>query len=170
MFSRTISLVGIVLSWPTIAHAQEGPQWYEGHVSLMAGVSVFDRSGAGTMGIYALRADMPLYPSLIVEGGLSYARRQDQGIGDIFIPGVQVHLQGTTGQFSPYLGIGSGLTVETSASDGPNDISFSPSFSAGARVALTEGAGLRVEGRLNSVGANFRGVYSELVTGLSVAW
>lgn len=146
-------------------------RWYDGHVSLQAGVSIFDRSGVGTTGVYALRADMPIYPSLLIEAGMSYARPGgDSGVGDVFLPGLQVQLQGTSGQFSPYVGLGAGLTVEVPEEEGATDVSFSPSFSTGIRVAVSEGAALRLEGRLNAVGADFRGVYSEITAGLVVSW
>jgi len=172
MLLRTIWVVGIASTVPTIAAAQQAPQqWYEGHVTLSAGATIFDRSGSGTTGIYALRGDLPLYPSIVLEGGLSYAHRNgDQGIGNVFIPGMQVQLQGTSGQFSPYVGLGAGVTVESRSDRARSDVSFSPSFSAGLRIALSEGAGLRFEGRLNAVGADFAGVYSEFTGGLSVSW
>lgn len=151
--------------------SQQRPEWYEGHVTLQAGVSVFDRSGVGATGVYALRADLPLYPSLLVEGGVSYARPgRDQGVGEVFVPGAQVQLQATSGQFSPYVGLGAGVTVEKPEDGGATDSSFSPSFATGVRIALSDGAGLRVEGRLNAVGADFQGVYSEMTMGLIVAW
>jgi hypothetical protein len=53
---------------------------------------------------------------------------------------------------------------------GSSDVSFAPSFPAGVRVDVADGAGLRFEGRLHGVGANFRGVYSELSAGLAIAW
>ncbi len=164
-------MVAATLS-PRTAHAQAtDPQWYDGHVSLQAGVSIFDRSGVGTTGVYALRADLPIYPSLLIEGGLSYARPGgESGVGDVFMPGFQVQLQGTSGQFSPYVGLGAGLTVEVPEAEGATDVSFSPSFATGVRVAVSEGAALRLEGRLNAVGADFRGVYSEITAGLVVSW
>jgi hypothetical protein len=174
MLLRTPALVGIALALPSIALAQRAPQqpdWSESHFTLMAGVSVFQRSGSGTMGIYAARVDIPMYPSLLLEAGLSYAHRgQSQGVADIFIPGMQMQLQATSGQFNPYAGLGMGLTVERAAGGGSSDVSFSPSFSTGLRIALTEGAGLRLEGRLNAVGGNFRGIYSEMTGGLSIAF
>lgn len=91
-------------------------------------------------------------------------------MADVFIPGVQVQLQGTSGRFSPYAGLGAGVTVETFEEDVEDDVSFSPSFSAGLRIALADGAGVRLEGRLNGVGADFRGMYSEITGGISVSW
>jgi hypothetical protein len=114
---------------------------------------------------------MPVYPNLLVEAGLSYARRgHDPRFGDLFIPGIQVQLQGLSDRFNPYVGMGAGMTVERR--DGPveDDLSFAPSFSLGVRTAIADGVGLRVEGRLHGVGANFRGVYSEITGGLSVSW
>jgi hypothetical protein len=171
MVLRTLPLISIALALPTALFAQQAPTWSDGHVTLMAGVSVFDRSGTGTTGIYSLRADLPIYPAVLVEGGLSYARRgEESGIGDVFIPGIQAHLQATSGQFSPYIGLGAGVTVETAEGGDEDDISFSPSFSAGIRSALSEGAGIRFEGRLNGVGADFGGLYSELTGGFSISW
>jgi hypothetical protein len=165
------SIAAFALSGPSAASGQESPQWYDGHVSLSGGVSLFDRSGTGTMAIYALRLDMPVYPNLLLEGGLSYARRgHDPRFGDLFIPGIQLQLQGLSERFNPYVGMGAGMTVERR--DGPveDDLSFAPSFSVGVRTAIADGVGLRVEGRLHGVGANFRGVYSEITGGLSVSW
>lgn len=51
-----------------------------------------------------------------------------------------------------------------------DDLSFAPSFSAGIRAAVSDGVAIRLEGRLHGVGANFRGLYSEITAGLSVAW
>jgi hypothetical protein len=175
MLLRASSLLALVLALPTAAIAQqESPlssQWNMGHVSLSAGVSVFERSGSGAAGLFAVRVDYPVYPSLVVEGGLAYARRgNDPLFGDVFIPGVQVQLQGLQGRLAPYAGLGAGMTVERR--DGPlsDDLSFAPSFSAGLRAAVTDGVAARLEGRLHGVGANFRGLYSEITGGLSVAW
>lgn len=171
MLSRTLSVVCLAVAFPTIAACQRAPSRSDGHVTLMAGVSLFQRSGNGTMGIYAFRVDMPMYPDLLFEGGLSYAHRgQSPGVKDVFIPGMQMQLQGNSGAFSPYVGIGAGLAVETLSGGGSSRTSFSPSFSAGLRVALSEGAGLRFEGRLNAVGGNFSGIYSEITGGLSISW
>jgi hypothetical protein len=170
-FAGSALLAAVALAAPAVVRAQETPQWYDGHVSLSGGVSLFDRSGTGTMAVFALRADMPIYPNLLVEAGLSYARRgSDPDFGDIFIPGLQVQLQGVSERFNPYVGMGAGVTVERR--DGPpeDDVSFAPSFSAGVRVSIADGVGLRMEGRLHGVGANFRGVYSEITAGLSVSW
>ncbi|MGE0160500.1 MAG: outer membrane beta-barrel protein [Gemmatimonadales bacterium] len=162
---------GMVLAIPARASAQSVPQWYDGHVSLSGGVSIYDRSGTGTMGIYALRADMPVYPNLLVEAGLSYARRgHDPRFGDLFIPGIQAQLQGLSERFNPYVGMGAGVTVERRDGAVEDDVSFAPSFSAGVRIAIADGVGFRMEGRLHGVGANFRGVYSEMTGGLSVSW
>lgn len=167
---RTYSLAAALVAFPTLAAAQHpasaGSSWYDGHVTVMAGASVYDHIVSGTTGIYALRADMPVYPNVLVEGGLSYARTGDAaGVDEVFIPGVQVQLQGTSGQFSPYVGLGAGVTVERFADERATDLSFAPSFAAGVRIAVSQGAGIRVEGRLNAVGADFRGVYSEIAAG-----
>jgi hypothetical protein len=168
MIRSILALVCIASTLPTLAAAQQDLRWYDGHVSLMAGASVYQRSGSGTMGIYALRVDLPMYPNVLLDAGLSYAHRGEV-VADLFIPDLQVQLQARSADFSPYIGLGAGLTVEK-RDDGVSDVSFAPSFSAGMRVDLADGAGLRFEGRLHGVGANFRGVYSELAAGLSIAW
>ncbi|HSH76635.1 MAG TPA: hypothetical protein VLA09_13185 [Longimicrobiales bacterium] len=173
---RILAFAPVVLALPGGVAAQQtgdrqAPGWYSGHVSLLAGVSVFDRSAEGTTGIYAFRVDMPLWPNILLEGGLSYARpNQDPGVDDVFLPGLQVHLQGTAAHLRPYAGLGAGVAVERPSDGGSSDVYFSPSFSAGMRIVLSEGAGLRFEGRLNAVGADFLGYYSELVGGLSITW
>lgn len=170
-FVPFVLVAAAVLAAPAALRAQSVPQWYDGHVSLSGGVSLFDRSGTGAMGVFALRADMPIYPNLLAEIGLSYARRgSDPDFGDIFIPGMQIQLQGVSERFNPYVGMGAGMTIERR--DGPveDDLSFAPSFSAGVRIAIADGVGFRMEGRLHGVGANFRGIYSEITGGLSVSW
>ena len=171
MLLRTASLVAVVLALPTAAITQEDPLSFIGHVSLSAGVSAYERSGSGTTGVYALRVDVPVYPSVVLEGGLAYARRGDDSIiGDVFIPGVQVQLQGNLGRVSPYAGLGAGVTMERRDGPAGDDPSFAPSFSTGVRAQVSDGVGVRLEGRLHGVGANFRGVYSEITGGLSVSW
>jgi hypothetical protein len=114
--------------------------------------------------------DVPVYPNVVLEGGLAYLRRNDDSIiGDVFIPGVQVQVQAVSGPVSPYAGLGAGITVERRGSRS-DDLSFAPSFSTGVRAQISDGIGLKVEGRLHGVGANFRGVYSEITGGLSVSW
>lgn len=174
-FLRALVLAGLPALVPPHAAAQQtpssGPEWYDGHVSIMAGVSVYDRGGVGTTGAYSLRADLPIYPSVLFEGGLTYIRPgRDEGVADVFIPGIQALLQGTSGRFSPYAGLGAGVLVETRSGGRSTEITFSPSFSAGVRIGVSEGAAIRVEGRLNAVGADFRGVYSEMGAGLVISW
>jgi hypothetical protein len=167
----TALLAGVALTAPAASSAQVTPQWYDGHVSFSGGVSIFERSGSGTMAMFALRADMPIYPNLLVEAGLSYGRRgSDPDFGDVFIPGLQLQLQALSERFNPYVGMGAGISVERR--DGPpeDDLSFAPSASAGLRMSVADGVGLRVEGRVHGVGANLRGVYSEITGGLSVSW
>jgi hypothetical protein len=171
MLLRTYSLVAAVLALPTAAIAQEDPLSFTGHVSLSAGVSIYERSGFGTTGAYALRVDVPVYPNVVLEGGLSYARREDDSIiGDVFIPGLQVQIQGVLGPVSPYAGLGAGITVERRGGGAGDDLSFAPSVSTGVRAQISDGIGVRVDGRLHGVGANVRGLYSEITAGLSVSW
>ncbi len=174
MAVRTFALVLALTLAPAAIEGQRGSdryEWYDGHVSVMAGVSIYDQPEVAATGIYALRADLPIYPSVLVEAGLSYARPgRTGGVQDVFIPGLQVQLQGTSGQFSPYLGLGGGATVEVPDGGGDTRVSFSPSFATGVRIAVSEGAGIRVEGRLNAVGADVRAVYSEITAGLIISW
>lgn len=176
MLMRRMWAVGIALAVPTLVAAQQTPQqstpqWYDGHVTVSAGATVFDHSGSGTTGIYTLRGDWPLYPAILLEGGVGYARRNGAGgVGNVFLPDLQAQLQGTSGPFSPYVGLGAGLAIESRTNGSGSGVWFSPSFSAGLRVALTQGAGLRFEARLHGVGADFAGLYSEITGGLSIAW
>lgn len=172
MKHHPLALVLTLILVPVAVEAQQSEtQWYDGHVSVMAGVSIFDRPDVGATGIYALRADMPIYPSLLAEVGLAYARPgRTGGAKDVFLPGAMVQLQGTSGQFSPYVGLGAGLAVEVLEDDGSTDVSFSPSFATGVRIAVSQGAGIRVEGRLNAVGANVRSIYSEITAGIIISW
>ncbi len=175
MIARTLILFVALLVTPIVTEAQRAGgdtvEWYDGHVSLQAGVSIFDRPEVAATGIYALRADMPIYPSLLAEVGLAYARPgQTDGANDVFIPGAMVQLQGTSGRFSPYVGLGAGIAVEVPQDGGDKDVSFSPAFATGVRIAVSEGAGIRVEGRVNGIGADVRAIYSELTAGLIISW
>ena len=172
MTVRAFALILVLSFVPGALEAQHThTEWYDGHVSVMAGVSIFDRPEVGATGIYALRADLPIYPSLLAEAGLAYARPgRTGGAKDVYLPGAMVQLQGTSGQFSPYVGLGAGLAIEVPQDGGDTDVSFSPSFATGVRIAVSEGAGIRLEGRLNAVGANVRSVYSEITAGLTIAW
>lgn len=167
MSLRALLAAALTLPLPALAAAQEAS-----HVSVMAGVTEFDLSGVGTTGIYAVRADVPVWPNLLLEGSLSYARLDQQfGRSDLFIPEAQVQLQGTWGRFSPYVGLGGGAAVDVPQDDAlETDTDFAPSVAAGARVAVAMGVGVRVEGRIHGIEADFTGTVSELTAGFSVAW
>lgn len=157
------------LALPAAASAQHDRT----HVSVMAGITEFDLSGTGTTGIYAIRAAMPWYDHLLVEGSLGYARTGQQfGSSDLFLPEVQAQLQGRWRRLSPYVGLGAGAAIDLpSAQSGvADDVDFAPSFSAGFRLGVAPGVGIRVDGRLHGIGADFVGTVSALTGGLTFNW
>ena len=153
---------------PSAADAQHSRT----HVSVMAGVTEYDLSGVHTSGIYALRLAAPWHPNLLVEGSLSYVRtEQDFGESDLFLPEVQAQLQGTWARFSPYVGIGAGAAFDLPKDeDLETDTDFAPVFSVGARVAVAQGVGVRIDGRLHGIEADFTGTVSELTGGFTFTW
>ncbi len=174
MVVRTLTLSLVLLLLPAALQAQRGPdrvEWYDGHVSVMAGVSVYDQPEVSATGIYALRADMPIYPGLLAEAGLAYARPDRAGgVKDVYLPSLMIQLQRTAARVNPYVGLGGGIAVEVPEAGGDADIFFSPSVATGVRIAVSQGAGIRVEGRVNAVGANVRAIYSEITAGLIISW
>ncbi|MBW3535369.1 MAG: porin family protein [Gemmatimonadetes bacterium] len=165
----TYAVALAALALPAAASAQHDRT----HASLMAGITEFDLSGVGTTGIYALRAAMPWHENLLVEGSLSYARTGQQfGSTDLFLPEIQAQLQGTWRRLSPYLGLGAGVAIDrpSGPTDGPTDVDFAPAFSVGVRVGVARGVGVRIDGRLHGIEADFTGTVSELTGGLMFTW
>lgn len=169
MLARTLALTGLVLVTPAAATAQ----YDEGHVALLAGLSEYDIGRRGRTAIYALRADVPVYPTILMEAGFAYARPGILTANHLYLPEAQVQLQGTWDRYSPYVGLGAGAAVEVPAGSFAGvdaQVSFAPSFSTGVRVALATGAGLRLEGRIHGIGADFAGTIGAVTGGISIAW
>lgn len=168
MMRRTLVLLGLFTATPALLAAQQD----EAHIAIMAGIADYDMAGVGRTGVYAIRLDTPIYPSVLLELGMSYARPGEFSFADLYIPELQVQLQGTWNRFSPYLGIGGGTSVEVPEPGLgiSRDISFAPSFSAGVRTALATGAGFRLEGRMHGIEADFSGTFAELTAGISISW
>lgn len=147
-----------------------------GHASLMFGVTEYDLSGVSTSPIYAIRVAGPLRRNLLIEGSLGYVRtEQDSGDSDLFLPEVQAQIQGTWDRFSPYLGLGAGIAIDKPRDDDElfereTDVDFAPAFSAGVKVRLTRGVGVRIDGRLHGIEPDFAGTVSALTGGFTYTW
>lgn len=158
-----------LLAGPTTVAAQHhGP-----HASIMAGAAEYDLSGVNTSPVYAVRAAVPLRRNVLMEGSFSYVPTAQQfGKSHLLLPEVQAQLQGTWGRFSPYLGLGGGVAIDLPEEDtgAEDEVDFAPSFSVGLRVTMAPGVGLRADGRLHGIGADFAGGVSELTAGFTFGW
>jgi hypothetical protein len=165
----TLLVAAAALAVPAATAAQANTT----HISVMAGVAEYDLSGVETSPIYAIRYAGPLHPNLLVEGSLGYIRTDQQfGASDLFLPEVQVQLNGTWGRFSPYLGVGAGIAYDRprGATGVDSDLDFAPAFSVGARVRVAQDVGIRVDGRLHGIEADFTGTVSALTGGIAFSW
>jgi hypothetical protein len=138
-------------------------------VSASAGVSQYDLSGTGTAPMGALRADYPLDHVLLVEGGVSVAR-PDQQFGQtttFVVPEVGLQLQ-LPRRLAPYLGIGAGAAIDFRG-DASGGTQSDPTVSgaAGLRAWLTDQVGLRGELRVRGIGTGFEGAAAEWTFGVS---
>ena len=162
---------------PAGARAQS--PFESGHAAVLVGVASYDLSGTGTTAIYGLRVGSPIRPHLSWELGLSYLHPAQQG-GDtthVFLPELQLQLEGTWGAVRPYLGLGAGVAIDAPGEDDDplgfereTRTSFAPSGAGGIRVDVAESVALQVEGRLHGIEADFTGTISELVGGISFSW
>lgn len=160
----TVIAVLVMLGAPAAVAAQT-------EVALMAGASEYDLSGVSTSPIYAVRVSGALHPNLLVEGGVSYIGTEQQfGEAALFIPELQAQLQGTWGRFRPYLGLGAGVAIERPDEDTgvEGEVDFSPSAALGVRLDLTPGVGLRIDGRLHGIEADFTGTVSALTAAITI--
>jgi hypothetical protein len=139
-------------------------------LSLSGGIAQFDLSGTGTTSIIALRGEYPLVPALLVEGGVAFARPDQQfGVdGTLVMPEVQLQLQ-LPKRMAPYIGIGTGFSRDGAVArlgGDATDVTFSGA--AGVRAAITRTVGLRTELRLRFFGTGFNGNTADWTLGL--AW
>lgn len=170
---RGLILAAVVaLTLPAAAAGQHD----RAHASLMFGVTEYDLSGVNTSPIYAVRVAGPLRRNLLIEGSLGYVRTDQQGgETDLFLPEVQAQLQGNWDRFSPYIGLGAGVAIDKPRDDDPvfdpeTDVDFAPAFSAGVKVRVARGVGVRVDGRIHGIEADFVGTVSALTGGLTYTW
>ncbi len=139
-------------------------------LSLSGGIAQFDLFGTGTTSIIALRGEYPLLPALLVEGGVTFARPDQQyGIdGTLVMPEVQLQLQ-LPKRVAPYIGIGTGFSRDGAVArlgGDATDVTFSGA--AGLRAAVTRNMGLRTELRLRFFGTGFNGNTADWTLG--AAW
>ena len=139
-------------------------------ISLSAGVSQFDLSGTGTMGIVAARGEFPIVPVLLLEGGVTLARPEQQfsDRSTLVMPEIQLQLQ-VPRRVAPYLGIGAGFATDmASEQHGGSDSEITFAGSAGLRAAVTRQVGLRMELRIREFGTGFYGTTADWTLG--AAW
>ncbi len=139
-------------------------------LSLSAGVSQFDLSGTGTTGVLAVRGEYPIVPALLIEGGVTFARPDQQfGVdGTLVMPELQFQLQ-LPRRMAPFIGLGTGFSHDGAVArfgGDANDITFSGA--AGLRAALTRALGLRMELRVRYFGTGFTGSTADWTLG--AAW
>jgi hypothetical protein len=111
------------------------------------------------MPIVAVRAEHPLARPLLVEGGIAFARPNQQfgARTTLLIPEVQLHLQ-LPRRVAPYLGAGGGLLTDFRGADrGGNITRITFSASGGVRAVLTRHVGVRAELRIRGIGTSFGG-------------
>lgn len=108
---------------------------------------------------------------MLGEASLSYARLSQQfGKSELFIPEVQVQIQGAWRWLEPYLGLGLGVAIDEPESPVRDwDVDVAPSAAVGLRVDIDEKFGARVDGRTHGIGWDFVGMVSELTAGISIA-
>lgn len=139
-------------------------------LSLSAGIARFDLSGTGTTSVIALRGEYPLFPTLLVEGGVTFARPDQQFDidGTLVMPEVQLQLQ-LPKRVAPYIGIGTGFSRDGAVArlgGDATDVTFSGA--AGLRAAVTRVVGVRAELRVRYFGTGFNGATADWTLG--VAW
>jgi hypothetical protein len=139
-------------------------------VSIGAGVSQFDLAGTGTAPMGAVRADFPLGRLFMLEGGVGFARPEQQfGARTSFVvPEIQLQVQLPMGPVMPYLGAGGGIAMDfrpDQAGGLESDITLSAA--AGLRWWVTPRLGTRAELRLRGVGNRFTGSAAEWTAGLT---
>lgn len=167
MAQRTFiaALLALSVALPARAAAQEveppGPT-----LSVLAGVFQFDLSGTGMAPMLAVRAATPVRSTVLLEGGITAARLDEQFVERTtwLFPEVQAQLQASWGGIAPYVGLGGGLGV--ALRDGDSDVEPTLSGSVGVRAALGGRVGLHGEARLRGIGSGFEGSAAELTAGV----
>lgn len=158
-------LAASVVALPARAPAQEAEP-PTASVSLLAGVFQFDLSGTGTAPVLAVRAATPVQRNVLLEGGLTLARPDEDfgGRSTWLFPEVQAQLQAPWRRVAPYVGLGGGLGV--ALRDGDPEVEPTLSGSIGVRAGLGGRVGLHGEARLRGIGSGFEGSAAELAAGV----
>jgi hypothetical protein len=135
-------------------------------LSLGAGASFFDHSGAGAAPMVAIRGDLPLGRFFALDGGFvaAWPVEQFKALNTMLIPEVGAELHLPT-RVAPYVAtdVGRALAFRRSLADG-NDMSYSAAL--GTRVWITGRRGLVAEYRLRGIGERFAGSESEFTLGM----
>jgi hypothetical protein len=159
----------LVLLFATAGHATAQEEL---RITLSAGTSEFDLSGTGNGFTASGRFDFPLRGFLRLEPGLGFLIASQQ-FGDtttVLMPEAQVQVQ-LDRRLSPYLGLGAGLAADLrDEADGGMVVRPTVSGSAGIRLAVWRGVGVRAELRVRYHGTRFQGSTADLTGGLSYAF
>jgi hypothetical protein len=132
---------------PVTAAAQSaGPS-----LSVTGGMTEYDLSGVGKTAMVGVRAQLPVTGSLLVEPGLGYMNYDSQGLSrtSLWFPEVQLQAELPLRAVRPYLGLGAGAALVSTAAQRQTELTFSTA--AGVRVALGGGWGVGGELRVRAV-------------------
>jgi hypothetical protein len=138
-----------------------------GDIAVSAVGMEYDLSGVGTAPGLAIRATRDLTPHVVLEFRGLFAKPEQQfGPSTLFVPEAQIQYRWNIARLSPFVGVGGGAALVTSALASDWDPTIS--FSGGTGVRLTDQLGLLGEVRLRGVKYRFTGSIAEW--GLGLAW
>jgi hypothetical protein len=166
---RFVIVLLAILAAPALLIAQE-PAARRTAVSLSYGTFDYDLSGTGNTWMIAARVERPLTRVVLIEGGIVFARPEQQ-FGDtttFVIPEVQAQIQ-IPRRLAPYLGAGIGLAMDFREEEfGGTLTEVTFSGAVGLRAWLTDRFGARAELRVRGIGTNFAGSVAELTVGAAL--
>jgi hypothetical protein len=167
---RQFMLIAILVAvfFATAAGAKAQSAFVPEAVSISGGIFNFDLSGTGTTPSLAVTADWPVTARLLIEGGATFAR-PDQQIGrtTYIIPEAQLQYRWQLGRLMPFVGggVGAGIDVRNKLLGG-TQVDLALSTGGGLRAKITESFGIRGDARLRGFGRSFSGSAAELRAGL----
>jgi hypothetical protein len=127
----------------------------------------YDLSGVGTAAGLAVRTTHELTPHVVLEFRGMFAKPDQQfGPSTLFVPEAQIQYRWNVARLSPFVGVGGGAALVTSALASDWDPTIS--FSGGTGVRVTDQLGLIGEVRLRGVKYRFTGSIAEW--GVGLAW
>ena len=160
--------VGIVVAVTGLSHpASVTAQFFRDPIVVVgAGVSAYDLSGTGTVGIATAGVTFAPTAYMLIEPSMTFLRYDPQLAGGQHVaylfPEVSVQAQIPGGAIRPYLGVGIGAAATI---EGPSDHALTLNGGLGVRVWTGARWGARLEGRLRSV-EPFHGLAADLTLAL----